>query len=80
MLVFKVKLFLFLSIFGTTPLDLQPCVKLISSVFPVLTTSAPLPPSRSAPSVCLTEAFALVGGTVHKHLSRDDIAKGQEHL
>jgi len=27
-----------------------------------------------------SEAFALVGGTVNKHLSRDDIAKGQEHL
>lgn len=47
------------------------------------TSALPFPslfPLLSPPSVCLTEAFALVGGTVNKHLSRDDIAKGQEHL
>lgn len=41
-----------------------------------LNFSLPLPPT----SVCLTEAFALVGGSVNKHFSRNDIAKGQEHL
>lgn len=27
-----------------------------------------------------TEAFALVGGAVDKHLGGDDVSKGQEHL
>lgn len=34
----------------------------------------------SLASLWLTEAFALVGGAVNKHLSRDDVTEGQEHL
>lgn len=59
------------------------CHKVTPSFSPVLFLSFALPislPPSFFPSVSLTEAFALVGGSVHKHLSRDDIAKGQEHL
>lgn len=28
----------------------------------------------------LTEAFALVGGTVDEHFAADDVAEGEEHL
>lgn len=35
---------------------------------------------KGRPRRLLTKTLALVGGPIHKHLGRDDVAEGQEHL